>query len=68
VQTVSKGGGILLEHGFVRILANVIGTAAAEKRAILEAAHKAGVGYGDWARSVLLAAAGRGAGRDGGGG
>ena len=28
-QTVSKGGGILIEHGFPRVLANVIGTAAA---------------------------------------
>jgi hypothetical protein len=40
----------------------------AEKRAILAAARKAGVGHTDWARSILLAAAGRGAGRDGGGG
>jgi len=31
---------------------------AAEKRAILEAARKAGVGHTDWARSVLLEAAG----------
>ena len=28
-QTVSNGSGILIEHGFARILANVLGTAAA---------------------------------------
>lgn len=28
-QTASKGNGILIEHGFARIFANVIGTAAA---------------------------------------
>jgi hypothetical protein len=31
---------------------------AAEKRAIIAAARKAGAGHTDWARSVLLAAAG----------